>query len=193
LPQAAERPEYFPVLYSTPVPSSRSVLGVDLGSEAARRDAIERAIDGDRIATAPNIELRHNGDAEWRGFFVAVPVYRRNVPNDTPEQRRANTLGILSGTFQTAGVIESILSASSLPDDVNLYLFAADARPNDLPKFLRSPQARADMGPQTQALPPTNIGPGNSEPATRAGPWSSPPSITALPETWMPFDPRLLG
>jgi len=59
---------------STRPPSSRSVLGVDLGSEAARRDAIEWAIDGDRIATAPNIELRHNGDAEWRGFFVAVPV-----------------------------------------------------------------------------------------------------------------------
>jgi hypothetical protein len=46
---APQENEYFPVLYSTGIPTALSVLGVDLNTEPNRGDALEHARDGDRM------------------------------------------------------------------------------------------------------------------------------------------------
>jgi CHASE1-domain containing sensor protein len=69
LAPAPERSDYFPILYSTPAANFPSVLGVDLNAEPARREALQRAQDGDRIATAPKVELHHAAGGDWRGFL----------------------------------------------------------------------------------------------------------------------------
>jgi CHASE1-domain containing sensor protein len=99
------------------------VLGVDLNSEPMQSQAIERARDGDQMATAPDIVIRLGGAGQQQGFFVALPVYRRGMPQASVEDRRRNTLGILGGTFRTAAVVDAILATKTLPQDVDLFLY----------------------------------------------------------------------
>ena len=54
-----ERDEYFPVLYSTFASKAPATLGMDLNSEPARSKAIQRARDGNVMATAQDIQLRN--------------------------------------------------------------------------------------------------------------------------------------
>ncbi|MEX1059399.1 MAG: diguanylate cyclase, partial [Methyloceanibacter sp.] len=105
------------------------MIGIDLNTEPMRRKALERARDGDRMATAPGIVLRHNdaGNWNWRGFFVALPIFKQGLPHDSVEDRRRNILGILGGTFDTAAVINAILATATLPQNVDLYIYPADA------------------------------------------------------------------
>jgi len=111
------------------------VIGLDLASEPARREALERARDGARMATTPDVRLR-GVSGNPRGFFVALPVYRRGMSHRTPEERRRNTSGILGGSFQTAAVVDEILREAKLPGGVDLYLFAADAKGDANSKML---------------------------------------------------------
>jgi diguanylate cyclase (GGDEF)-like protein len=138
---APERSAYFPILYATPDPNLRPVIGLDLASDPARREALERARDGARMATTPDIELRGVSGSR-RGFFVALPVYRQGLPHQTIEERRRNADGILGGSFRTAAVVDEVLREAKLPGGMDLYLFAADAKGDSVPEL-------------TRALPPT--------------------------------------
>ena len=136
LSPAPPQAEYFPVLYSTRLSKSVSALGVDLTSEPMRSQAIERARDGDRMATAPDVIIR--GTDGERGFFVTLPVYRRGMSQISADDRRRNTLGVLSGTFRTATVIDAILATKQLPRNVDLYLYPVDAGPDATPDLSRT-------------------------------------------------------
>jgi CHASE1-domain containing sensor protein len=117
-----ERDEYFPVLYSTIATKLSATLGMDLNSEPARSQAIQRARDGNMIATAQNVLLRNPIGGERPGFLVVVPVYREGMPTDSVEARRRNVLGIIVGAFQTGAVLDAILATAMLPRNVDLYL-----------------------------------------------------------------------
>ncbi len=117
-----------------------------------RRAGVEHARDGDRMSAATDVELRHDGGGDWRGFFVALPVYRRDLPHTTIEDRRRNLLGILGGTLQTAAVIDSIIAAAKLPQDVDLYLYAAGAGRDAGPAYTRiSPEHSEPVEVKSQA------------------------------------------
>jgi CHASE1-domain containing sensor protein len=135
LPTAPPEAEYFPVLYSTGLSKRSSVLGVDLNSEPMQGQAIERARDGDQMATAPDVVIRFGGAGQQQGIFVALPVYRRGMPQTSVEDRRRNTLGVLGGTFRTAAVVDAILATKTLPQDVDLFLYPIDAGPESVPVY----------------------------------------------------------
>jgi diguanylate cyclase (GGDEF)-like protein len=146
-----ERSSYFPVLYATPDPNLRPVIGLDRASDPARREALERARDGARMATMPDILLR-GVSGNPRGFFVALPVYRRGMPHKTVEERRRNIEGILGGSFQTAMMVDAILREAKLPGGVDLYLFAADAESDAAPELTRAlPATTGPIEPRPQA------------------------------------------
>ena len=152
LPAAPERADYFPVLYATADPNLRPLLGLDLDSEPARREALERARDGDRIATVADVRLREVAGGDRRGFFAALPIYRRGMPKQTVEDRRRNTLGVLGGTLQTVAVVDQILATAKHLGDVDLYLFAADAGAEGAPEFTRAfPRKTEPLQPKPQA------------------------------------------
>ncbi len=133
-----ERAEYFPVLYSTFASKAPATLGMDLNSEPARSKAIQRARDGNVMATAQGIELRNPIGGARPGFFVVVPVYRPGVPIDSVEARHDNILGVLVGIFQTKAVIDAILTSAALPQNVDLYLYPATAGAEAMPVYARA-------------------------------------------------------
>ena len=143
MPIAVERDEYFPVLHSTVASQQTATTGTDLNSEAVRSDAINRARDGNTMATAQNIQLRKPIGGLRGGFFAVLPVYRKGVPTDSIEERRENTLGVIVGVFQTAAVFDSILDKAILAKTVDVYLFDAGAGTGAAPVFVRGAIGRA--------------------------------------------------
>jgi diguanylate cyclase (GGDEF)-like protein/PAS domain S-box-containing protein len=150
---AAEKNEYFPVYYSSSAKPASPVFGLDLNDGGLRQQPLERARDGDRMATSRIFVLR-TGDGDRNGFFVVRPVYRQGVPHDTVQERRENLVGFVQGVFQTRVLIETILEAIPTPTGLDLYLFAAEPGPDAgpihfHPSGLRSgpavPQSRAKL------------------------------------------------
>ncbi len=147
-----ERDGYFPVLYSTLASKASATFGMDLNSEPTRSKAIERARDGDVIATAQNIQLRNPIEGVRPGFLVAVPVYRPGTPLDTVDERHNNILGVIIGAFQTNAVLDAILASAMLPQNVELFLYPADASAGAMPIYTRGTTSSGEaVEPKSEA------------------------------------------
>ncbi len=150
MPPAPQGEEYFPILYATNVPKGALPFGVDIKSEPMRGETLERALDEDRMAAALDIVLSDQGKDDRNGFFVALPVYRRGLPRATVAERRQNVLGILGATFPTKTILDAILKGAGLPQNVDLYLYPAQA--GAAPVYLRaSPLHRTPLKPMSLA------------------------------------------
>ena len=149
MPPEPQRDEYFPILYSTATQFRRATLGTDLDSEPARSEALAHARDGDTMATAQNIWLRNPIDGSRSGFLAFLPVYTQGMPNDTVEQRRRSTHGVIVGVFQIDAVFNAVLDQKMLPHNVDLYLYANADKP---PIYIRDVhEAGAISGPAPYA------------------------------------------
>lgn len=78
---ASTRDEYFPILYSEPIESSSSVLGLDHSFEQTRRQAMAIAQNSGKAISSDLIQLVRN---QKQAFFAYVPVWHladRNEPS----------------------------------------------------------------------------------------------------------------
>lgn len=86
--------DLYVVKFVEPLSRNREALGLDLGSEAIRRDAIEQAIDGGMPTLSRKIVLAQ--DPQQRpGFLYLLPIYRQGNALDTVTERRAALLGLV--------------------------------------------------------------------------------------------------
>jgi hypothetical protein len=139
-----ERDEFFPVLYSTTASKLPATLGMDLNSEPARSQAIQRA------------RRQHHGDrsecpapqSDWRGS-VGLLLRCPRLPLDSVEARRRNILGIIVGAFQTGAVLDAALAKTTLPQNVDLYLYPAGAGTDAAPVYVSRRAYRAQVGSGT--------------------------------------------
>jgi CHASE1-domain containing sensor protein len=139
---SADRSEYFPVFYSTDLDQSSPVYGLDLNDGGLRQQTLERARDGNRMATSRNFMLR-SGVGDRNGFFVLMPVYRPGLSHDTVQNRRDNLIGFVQGVFQSAVMIETILAAATVPTGLDVYFFTPESGPDASPLFFHGSRKRA--------------------------------------------------
>jgi len=140
LPVAPEQDEYFPKFYSTDALTS-PVYGIDLNDGEDQARTVSRIRDeGVLSITAPL--MLHTGKGDRRGFWAGLPVFARDLPHETVEDRRRNLVGIVQGVFQIGVMMDSILSGVETP--VRLYLFSANATADDPPVYIWS---RLGTGP----------------------------------------------
>jgi diguanylate cyclase (GGDEF)-like protein/PAS domain S-box-containing protein len=139
---SADRSEYFPILYSTQLVLSSPLYGLDLNDGGPRQQSLERARDGDRMATSPSFVLR-SGAGDRSGFLVMMPLYRPGLPHETVEDRRANLTGFVQGVFQTSVMIETIFDATMSPAGLDVYFYAANSGPDGTPLYFHSSRKRA--------------------------------------------------
>ena len=111
-------------------------LGFDLNSEPVRHQAIQRARDGNVVATAQNVQLRNPISGLRPGFLIMVPVYRAGASTDSVEARHRDIMGVVVGVFQTNAVIDAILATATLPQGVDLYLYPANAGADAMPLYV---------------------------------------------------------
>jgi diguanylate cyclase (GGDEF)-like protein len=149
-----ERDEYFPILYSTVASKRAATLGTDLNSEPVRIEAIRRAREGNIMATAQGIQLRNSISGQREGFIALIPIYRHDAELNSVDERRHNTRGVIVGAFQIVAVLDGILARTTLPQDVDLYLYPAHSGPDAMPVYVRGAASREQplQGEPQQAL-----------------------------------------
>ncbi len=142
---AGERNEYFPLRYRASDQQTNFPLGFDLGSIPEVAAALARARDHGEIAASGRIAYSMPQGIK-SGFLVASPVYNRDAPLETVEQRRAALIGFVVGSYrydsltkaavamlEPRGVEILILDGSShTAKDSFLYFYASRLLPEQV-------------------------------------------------------------
>lgn len=103
---AGNRPIYLPILFMEPYDPNSGLLGYDVLTDPTRRQAADRARDtGLPTATSPVHLIGTNAET---GFVVFAPIYRKEVPLRTVQERRQNILGFVAGAFSVSRAITSV-------------------------------------------------------------------------------------
>jgi PAS domain S-box-containing protein len=99
--------DQYVIVYCEPVEGNGSAIGLDIASEARRREAAEQARDTGEPRSTRRIVLVQ--DASKRsGFLLLAPIYQPGAPIDTIEQRRAAFKGWVYAPFITEHFLEGI-------------------------------------------------------------------------------------
>ncbi|MCR5865003.1 PAS domain-containing protein [Aquincola sp. J276] len=146
-PHAGER---FVILYIEPVERGPNAVGLDIASEARRRNAALQALASGRAALTAPITLVQARERPMHSFLLLLPVYAPGLPVDTPEQRQAAGIGWVYAPLS----IDDVLREVALRE-VGFAIGVADSQPGGPAEhFFASPGfhagATADLGIQLQ-------------------------------------------
>ncbi len=101
---AGEREEYFPLYLVEPLRGREDLVGYDLGSEPARRQALEWARDrGDPAATLPLLLAQEREG--YKGILIFWPVFRGDQVPANVEERRQHLKGLVLGVFRMVDLL----------------------------------------------------------------------------------------
>jgi diguanylate cyclase (GGDEF)-like protein len=191
--------EYFPVLYSSHEQPDSRVLGLDLNDGGIRQRTLERARDGDQLATSPNLQLFEAVGNNRNGFLVMLPVYAPGLPHETVQDRRRNLTGFVQGVFQTSVMVETILSTTMTAGGLDLYFYSTDSGPDASPLYFHPSRARAvsvGASPRAEALGGLHwtgeLRPGDSRWTLVAVPIPGGPGFTSHGVAWLVLGSVLL-
>lgn len=113
--------EYFVIEYIEPLQLNRPAFGLDIGSEPVRRAAVERARDTGEPAATGRIILVQDATKQ-PGLLILLPIYRRNLPHSTVQQRRRALLGFVYAPLRASNLIEEALTNANKQDlDLKVY------------------------------------------------------------------------
>jgi PAS domain S-box-containing protein len=133
-----ERESYSPAIYLEPF-SARNLraFGYDMFSEPVRRAAMEQARDNDSAALSGKVVLvQETGTEVQAGALMYVPVYRKNMPIDTVEQRRAAIYGWVYSPYRMNDLMEGIFSGTSLEKEKHIHIKIYDGEQSSPQKIL---------------------------------------------------------
>jgi diguanylate cyclase (GGDEF)-like protein len=143
---APEQDEYFPLFYSNE-PLTAPIYGINVKDGGVRQRPLERARDSNYPAATGSFRLQ-TGAGDRNGFFAVLPVYRRDLPHDTLDERRSNLVGFVQGVFQFNIMIDAILGSVESP--LSIVLFDASAGLDDRPVYARL-EAAAQARPMSRS------------------------------------------
>ena len=119
-------PDLFIIKHIEPMATNRAAWGFDIGQEAVRRDAAERAVSSGEPALSGGIKLVQDGK-QGPGFLYIVPVFRRGADPTTPQQRERALVGLLYVPIVAAELMDGVVSVADRTLDFDL--FDRDATP----------------------------------------------------------------
>ena len=101
---------------------NQRAIGYDMFSEPVRRAAMERARDTGRAALSGHVTLVQEGKGNGQpGFLMYLPLYAKDMPTDTVQQRRIALQGWVYAPFRMHDLIRSALPDSL--DDLNVRIY----------------------------------------------------------------------
>lgn len=113
LRSAAVRKVYFPVSYLEPVSGNETALGFDVGSEAARLEALMSATDSGEMRVTRSITLAREPFVN-HGFLAVLPIFQGNP--QSLEERREAIAGFVIGAFLYATILDSFIHKTAAAD-----------------------------------------------------------------------------
>ncbi|MDB5885653.1 MAG: multi-sensor signal transduction histidine kinase [Polaromonas sp.] len=148
--------ELYVVKFMEPAESSHAALGIDLGHEPVRKQAIEQAITSGEATISGLIHLVQD-EHQRPALLFLLPIYRHGFMPVTVQQRQDSLVGVLAAPV----ILEEIMAdiASSLNGQIRLAIYdrpqaSAAAPDNLLIELGASPGAAARAGQRLAAGKP---------------------------------------
>ena len=108
----AHRKDLYVIKHIEPAARNTGVLGLDVGSEAFRRAAIDRAIDTGLPSLTAAITLVQDS-RQSPGYLLYLPVFKHHADLSTPERRRAALVGLVFSRFVASELLTSLTSVKA--------------------------------------------------------------------------------
>ena len=121
---AERRSDYFVYEYLEPFLPNVPTFGYDVGSEPIRRAALERARDEGRPVITGRLHLIADTE-QTAAFLMFMPIYERNRPIDTVEDRRAALTGFIVNRVRAADLFAPVFVSHAHPYGVRVVDGAA--------------------------------------------------------------------
>jgi PAS domain S-box-containing protein len=121
-----EREFYSSIIYLEPF-SGRNLraFSYDMFSEPTRNRALSYARDNNSLGVTGKVKLLQETEQDVQaGFLMYLPVYKKDLPHDTLEQRRANIMGWVYAPFRTKDLMAGI--GGEQEGDLGLEIFDGD-------------------------------------------------------------------
>jgi diguanylate cyclase (GGDEF)-like protein/PAS domain S-box-containing protein len=134
---AGERAIYSAIIYLEPFTERNlRAFGYDMYSEPVRRAAMEQARDTGQPALSGKVQLVQETQQDSQaGNLMYVPVYRKQMPIETVEQRRAALIGWSYSPYRMTDLMVGILgdweAQAGMPVDMEIY-DGLEAKPHAL-------------------------------------------------------------
>ena len=127
-----DREEYHPIVYLEPFNErNKRAFGYDLYSEPVRHYTIDLARDTGITAITGKIRLvQETDDNVQAGFLMYIPIYAKEKPTQTIEQRRAAFEGFVYAPFRMDDFMTHVLSITDL--DITLVICDTDTDPQNI-------------------------------------------------------------
>jgi len=122
---AGDRDVYAPIMFDAPYTGNKGGnKGYDTFSDPIRRRAMERSVNTGTVAMSGNLKLVSESRPNRSSFTVYLPVYGKNTPSATKEERWNSLVGFVFIAIDHATFANSILTSNQNPD---IALRMADA------------------------------------------------------------------
>lgn len=125
-----KRETYSSIIFLEPFAARNlRAFGYDMYSEPVRRAAMQRARDENTVTLSGRVTLLQETDKDVQaGTLMYMPVYRKNQPIDTVEQRRAALFGWVYSPFRINDLLTNIVSPvqAKKAAQVRLYVYDGD-------------------------------------------------------------------
>ncbi len=105
--RAKDRTSYVPITYTEPYQGNEKALGFDISSEPMRLEALKIATDTGELTITPRIKLVQ--DKSQYSVLAVTPLYAKDRPHLTLEEKRSTILGYVVGIIRTENMVTSAL------------------------------------------------------------------------------------
>ena len=109
---AGEPEDLYVVDYVEPLEGNESAFGFDLGSNPARRKAVEKARDTGNLVATAGINLVQDSTGAT-GFLLMLPVYDGKPGDLGIDERREQFTGVVNGVFRIPDLFAGLMEHSS--------------------------------------------------------------------------------
>ena len=140
---ARERDEYYPVYFVEPFEGNQTILGFDLASSQDGRRILDRARDTGQVIAAQQVALVQ-ADDDQAAFLTVLPIYDSRTEPATIADRRKALVGFVLGVFRFSDMIEVALRNFASADALEVYLYDAEASPEERLIFFHPSPLRRD-------------------------------------------------
>lgn len=118
-----KRELYTSIIYLEPFDArNQQAFGYDMYSEPIRHEAMVMSRDSGEATISGKVKLVQEISGKVQpGFLMYVPVYKKGMPHDTVDARRANILGWVYSPFRTYDLINNALGIFDPNINIKIY------------------------------------------------------------------------
>lgn len=120
--KAKDRLEYYPVYYIEPFIENIKAFGFDLASNETRKKALIESRDSGEVVLTRRITLVQETGKQY-GILAFQPVYRRDLPSKTTNDRKDSIKGFVLGVFRISDIVNQALMELPALEQTQIHLF----------------------------------------------------------------------